>query len=87
MSTSAITRWLLARRDRLDALIGEQAVQGPWAPTVARLRCLRSIDTLTAVGLIAEIGDITAFVHPTTVAVAVARELTCFVWEIAQQPD
>jgi hypothetical protein len=23
----------------------------------------------------------------TTVAVAVARELACFVWEIAQQPD
>jgi transposase len=169
---------LLARRDRLDGLIAEQSVQGPWAPTIARLRCLRGVDTLTAVGLIAEIGDITAFKHPkqlasylglvpsehssgqrrrqgpitkagssharrllveaawhyrrpprvsltlkrrqngqppaaidaawraqirlhrrwahldaarskkrTTVAVAVARELACFVWEIAQQPD
>jgi transposase len=169
---------LLARRDRLDGLLAEQAVQGPWAPTVGRLRCLRGVDTLTAVGLIAEIGDITAFRHPrlltsylglvpsehtsgttrrqgsitkagssharrllieaawhyrrpsrisptlrarqngqppaaieaawraqlrlhrrwahldgargkrrTTVAVAVARELACFVWEIAQQPD
>lgn len=169
---------LLARRDRLDALIAEQSIQGPWAPIVARLRCLRGVDTLTAVGLVAEIGDITAFAHPkqlasylglvpseqssgtrrrqgsitkagssharrlliesawhyrrpprvsltlkrrqagqppaaietawraqlrlhrrwahldatrakkrTTVAVAVARELACFVWEIAQQPD
>lgn len=169
---------LLARRDRLDRLIVEQSLQGPWGPTVARLRCLRGIDTLTAVGLVAEIGDITAFEHPrrlasylglvpserssgerrrqgqitkagssharrllieaawhyrrpprvsltlkrrqagqspaaidaawraqirlhrrwahldtarskkrTTVAVAVARELSCFVWEIANQPD
>jgi transposase len=169
---------LLARRDRLDGLIAEQSLQGPWAPMVGRLRCLRGVDTLTAVGLVAEIGDITAFRHPkqlasylglvpceqssgtrrrqgaitkagssharrllieaawhyrrpprvsltlkrrqagqspaaidtawraqmrlhrrwahldaarakkrTTVAVAVARELACFVWEIAQPPD
>ena len=162
---------------RLDAMLLEQSTQGSWAPTVARLRCLRGVDTLTAVGLVAE-GDITAFKHPkrlasylglvasehssgtkrrqgaitmagssharrllveaawhyrraprvsealkrrqagqspdaidaawraqlrlhrrwahldaarakkrTTVAVAVARELACFVWEIAQQPD
>jgi transposase len=169
---------LLARRDRLDTLIVEESVKGPWAPTLARLRCLRGIDTLSAVGLVAEIGEITAFAHPkqlasylglvpsehssgdrrtrgsitkagssharrllveaawhyrrrpalslavkrrqqgqppaaieaawraqlrlhrrwshldgqrakkrTTVAVAVARELACFVWEIANQPD
>ena len=169
---------LLARRDRLDTLIAQQAELGPWAPTVGRLRCLRGVDTLTAVGLIAEIGDFAAFQHPrllasylgmvpsetssgerrrqgaitkagssharrllieaawhyrrapavsltlrrrqdgqppaaieaawraqlrlsqrwahldarrgkkrTTVAVAVARELACFVWEIARQPD
>jgi transposase len=51
---------LLARRDRLDGLIAEHAERGPWAPTVGRLRCLRGVDTLTAVGLVAEIGDITA---------------------------
>ena len=169
---------LLARRDRLDGLLAAQAVDGPWTQTVARLRCLRGVDTLTALGLVAEIGDITAFAHPrhltsylglvpsehssgttrrqgaitkagssharrllieaawhyrkqprislalrarqtgqppaaidaawraqlrlhrrwahldslrgkrrTTVAVAVARELACFVWEIARQPD
>jgi transposase len=169
---------LLARRARLDALIAEQAHDPRWAALVGRLRCLRGVDTLTAVGLIAEIGDFTAFAHPkqlasflglvptesssgekrrqgsitkagssharrllieaawhyrrrpavsltlrrrqdgqppaaieaawraqlrlsarwahldarrakrrTTVAVAVARELACFVWEIARQPD
>jgi transposase len=169
---------LLARRDRLDRLIAAQATREPWSATVARLRCLRGVDTLTAVGLVAEIGDIAAFAHPkqlasylglvpseqstgerrrqgaitkagssharrllieaawhyrrpprisptlrrrqagqppaaleaawraqlrlhrrwshldaarakkrTTVAVAVARELACFVWEIARQPD
>jgi transposase len=169
---------LLSRRDRIDGLLADGAADGPWAPTVARLRCLRGIDTLTAVGLVAEIGDIAAFEHPrrltsylglvpgeqssgikrrqgaitkagssharrllieaawhyrraprislalrrrqagqppaaidaawraqlrlhrrwshldarrgkrrTTVAVAVARELACFVWEIAHQPD
>ncbi len=169
---------VLARRDRLDRLIAEQAALGPWAAAAARLRCLRGIDTLTAVGLLAETGDMHAFAHPkqlaaylglvpsehssgerrrqgsitkagssharrllveaswhyrrpprvsltlkrrqagqppaavdaawraqqrlyrrwahldtargkkrTTVAVAVARELACFVWEIARQPD
>ena len=55
---------LLARRDRLDGLLADRAAQGPWATTVARLRCLRGVDTLTAVGLVAEIGDISAFEHP-----------------------
>lgn len=59
---------LLARRERLDGLILEQSTQGPWAPTVARLRCLRGIDTLTAVGLVAEIGDIGTFSHPKQLA-------------------
>ncbi len=169
---------LLTRRDRLDRLIAEQATTGPWAALIARLRCLRGIDTLTAIGLLTEVGDFAAFPHPrhlasfmglvpsesssgdrrrqgsitkcgssharrllieaawhyrrhpalsvdlrrrqvkqptaaidaawraqlrlhrrwshldaargkkrTTVAVAVARELACFVWEIANQPD
>jgi transposase len=59
---------LLARRDRLDVLIAKESVKGPWAPTVSRLRCLRGIDTLSAVGLVAEIGDITAFPHPKQLA-------------------
>ncbi len=48
---------LLARRTRLDGLIDDQAARGPWAPTIARLRCLRGVETLTAVGLVAEVGD------------------------------
>jgi transposase len=59
---------LLARRDRLDRLIVEQSLQGPWAPPVGRLRCLRGVDTLTAVSLVAEIGDVTAFRHPKQLA-------------------
>ena len=43
----------------------EQAEHGDRASLVARLRCLRAIDTLTAIGLVAEIGDFAAFDRPT----------------------
>jgi transposase len=36
---------VLARRDRLDALIAVQAQDEQWAALVGRLRCLRGIDT------------------------------------------
>ncbi len=52
---------LLVRRDTLEATIDELVPDSPWATTIARLRCLRGIDTLTAVGLCAEIGDFTRF--------------------------
>ena len=45
---------LLARRDRLERAIDERAEAGPWSGLVGRLRCLRGVDTLTAVGLVAE---------------------------------
>jgi hypothetical protein len=61
---------LLARRDRLDQLIAKQANTGPWAPLVARLRCLERIDTLTAIGLLTEIGA--AFSHPASAQAASA---------------
>ncbi len=48
---------LIVRRDTLETTIGELVPGSPWADTVARLRCLRGIDTLSAVGLCAEIGD------------------------------
>lgn len=48
---------LLIRRDTLETAIGELIPDSPWADTIARLRCLRGIDTLSAVGLCAEIGD------------------------------
>jgi transposase len=48
---------LLVRREGLEAAIAELIPDSPWAETVARLRCLRGIDTLSAVGLCAEVGD------------------------------
>jgi transposase len=48
---------LIIRRETLEATIGELVPGSPWAQSIARLRCLRGIDTLTAVGLCAEIGD------------------------------
>jgi transposase len=49
------------RRDALERTIGELVPGSPWAQTTARLRCLRGIDTLSAVGLCAEIGDFQRF--------------------------
>jgi transposase len=45
------------RRARLDRAIAVMAADSPWSATVARLGCLRGIDTLTAFGLAVEIGD------------------------------
>ena len=55
---------LQIRRDTLEATIGELIPSSPWAQDIARLRCLRGIDTLTAVGLCAEINDFERFAHP-----------------------
>jgi transposase len=52
---------LLIRRDALEATIAELVPTSPWATAVARLRCLRGIDTLSAVGLCSEIGDFERF--------------------------
>ena len=51
---------LIVRRDTLEGHIERLVPDSPWALTVARLRCLRGIDTLSAVGLCAEIGDLAA---------------------------
>jgi transposase len=52
---------LLLRRDTLERMIDRLVPACPWAEQVARLRCLRGIDTLSAVGLCAEIGDFARF--------------------------
>lgn len=52
------------RRGQLEKAIGELIPGSPYADTVARLRCLRGIDTLSAAGLAAEIGDLTRFDRP-----------------------
>lgn len=46
-----------ARRSRLDAAILEMADSEPLAGPVGRLRCLRGVSTLTAVGLCVEVAD------------------------------
>jgi len=55
---------LECRRGQLEATIAELVPSSPYAQTVARLRCLRGIDTLSAVGLAAEIGDFGRFDRP-----------------------
>ena len=56
--------WMIARRGRLERSLEELAEHSPWAETIGRLRCLRGINTLSAVGLVAEIGDFERFSHP-----------------------
>jgi transposase len=50
-----------ARIEALERVIRETAEQGPGRELVARLRCLRGVDTLTALVLVAEIGDFNRF--------------------------
>jgi hypothetical protein len=45
-------------------MIGELVPICPWAEQIARLRCPRGIDTLSAVGLCAEVGDFHRFERP-----------------------
>ena len=52
---------LAHRRDRLEREIVALLPSSPWSVQVGRLRCLRGVDTLTAVGLCAEIGDFERF--------------------------
>jgi transposase len=56
------------RAELLESSIAELAEGGPHSTTIARLRCFRGIDTLTAAGLCAEIGDFGRFAKPTLLA-------------------
>ena len=49
------------RRDTLERQIVTMLPDSPWATQAGRLRCLRGVDTLTAAGLCAEIGDFQRF--------------------------
>jgi transposase len=55
---------LLHRRADLERQISALVDDSPWAGEVARLRCLRGVDTLTAIGLCCEIGDFARFAKP-----------------------
>jgi transposase len=60
---SAVQALVQRRRALIGAL--EEAVPGSsHSKTVARLHCFRGIDTLTAAGLCAEVGDFTRFAKP-----------------------
>jgi transposase len=52
------------RRGQLERTISELVRGSSCEQTVARLRCLRGIDTLSAAGLAAEIGDFQRFPRP-----------------------
>ena len=52
---------LVHRRDQLEREIVALLPACPWMRQVGRLRCLRGVDTLTAVGLCSEIGDFERF--------------------------
>ena len=52
---------LAHRRDQLEREIVALVPDSPWVVQVGRLRCLRGVDTLTAVGLCAEVGDFERF--------------------------
>ena len=59
---------MLARRDRLDEHIERVALRCSLAWEVARLRCLRGIDTLSAMGLAAETRGLGRFDRPMQVS-------------------
>jgi transposase len=59
---------LLARRDRVEIELEQLAGESIFAQTIARLRCLRGINTLSAVGICAEVGQFERFDHPDRLA-------------------
>lgn len=61
----AAVELLIGRRQTLIAALEEQIPEVSHAPVIARLRCFRGIDTLSAAGLCAEIGDFGRFPRPT----------------------
>ena len=58
----------MARKAALEERLSHLAVEGEWPPTVARLRCFRGIDTLSAFALCLEIGDFARFQRPAQLA-------------------
>ncbi len=58
-------RALEQRRGALNDIIEGAWSESPWVDTIAGLRCMRGINTVTAFALCAEIGDFHRFKHPT----------------------
>jgi transposase len=59
---------LMGRRTTLLSALEAQIPGSSHSPVIARLRCFRGIDTLTAAGLCAEVGDFTRFAKPTNLS-------------------
>ncbi len=59
-----LLEYKLIQRDTLDREIEEIAFAEVYREPVGRLRCLRGIDTLTAMTLVCEIGDVRRFASP-----------------------
>ena len=59
---------LVGRRRTLIGVLEQTVPETSHAETVARLRCFRGIDTLTAAGLCAEVGDFRRFAKPALLA-------------------
>jgi transposase len=68
LDTVAAVDGLVARKAALDERLSRLSLEGQWWPTVARLRCFRGIDTLTAFVLCLEIGDFHRFERPARLA-------------------
>jgi transposase len=68
LDTLAAVDGLAARKASLDERLSRLALEPEWWPTVARLRCFRGIDTLTAFVLCLEIGDFHRFQRPAQLA-------------------
>lgn len=56
---------LMGRRTGLLGALEQQIPGCTHAPVIARLRCFRGIDTLSAAGVCAEVGDFARFAKPT----------------------
>jgi transposase len=60
----AAVELLIGRRRTLLELLEQQSCECSHAPVIARLRCFRGINTLTAAGVCAEVGDFARFPRP-----------------------
>jgi transposase len=68
LDTLAAVDGLVARKQALDERLSRLALEGEWRPTVARLRCFRGLDTLSALVLAVEVGDFARFSRPSRLA-------------------
>lgn len=59
---------LTVRRATLATTLEDAAPRSSHAPVIARLRCFRGIDTLSAAGVCAEVGTFSRFPRPTLVS-------------------